>query len=135
MMASANLDLVRTTFAAWGRGGLDAVLAFLDPEVDWRVRADLPDAGTYHGHEGVRRLLARFEEVLEGIGFEAQDYIDAGDRVVVPLHWWGRGRLSGVEVAEHQGETWVFTVHDGRITEVEEYRHKQQALEAAGLAE
>jgi len=27
----------------------------------------------------------------------------------------------------------VFTVRDGRITEVEEYGHKQDALEAVGL--
>jgi ketosteroid isomerase-like protein len=98
-----------------------------------RTRADLPDADTYHGHEGVRQLFARFDEVLEDMGFEVLEYIDMGDRVVVPLHWWGRGRLSGVEVAERQGETWVVTVSDARITKVEEYRHKQEALEAVGL--
>ena len=83
---------------------------------------------------GITQLIARFEEVLEALGAAAQEYIDAGDRVVVPLHWWGRERLSGVEVAERHGETWVFTVCDGRITEVEEYRHKQEAVEAVGLA-
>ena len=134
-MASATVEIVRRSFDAWGRGGVDTALEFLDPDVEWRVRADLPDAATYHGHDGIRQLFARFEEVLEDMGYEAQEYIDAGNRVVVPLHWWGRGRLSGVEVAERQGETWVLTVRDGRITEVEEYRHKQQALEAVGLSE
>jgi ketosteroid isomerase-like protein len=97
------------------------------------VRADLPDAGTYHGHEGIRQLVARFEQALEDMGFEVQEYIDAGERVVAPLHWWGRGRLSGIEVAERQGETWVFTVRDRQITKVEEYRYKQEALDAVGL--
>jgi ketosteroid isomerase-like protein len=132
-VSQENVEIVRRSWDAWGRGGVDAMLEFLDPQVEWRVRADLPDAGTYRGHEGIRQLIARFEEVLEDMGVEAQEYIDAGDRVVVPLHWWGRGRLSGVEVAERQGETWVLTVGDGRITKVEEYRHKQEALEAVGL--
>jgi ketosteroid isomerase-like protein len=132
-MSQDNVEVVRRGWDAWGRGGVDAMLEFLDPQVEWRVRADLPDAGTYHGHEGIRQLLARFEEVLEDMGAAAQEYIDVGDRIVVPLHWWGRGRRSGVEVAERQGETWVFTVRAGRITEVEEYRHKQDALKAVGL--
>jgi ketosteroid isomerase-like protein len=54
---------------------------------------------------------------------------------VVPLHWGGRGKLSGVEVAERQGETWVFTVENGKVARVTEYRHKAEALEAVGLSE
>jgi ketosteroid isomerase-like protein len=38
-------------------------------------------------------------------------------------------------VAERQGETWVFTVRDGRVATVHEYRDKREAIEAAGLEE
>jgi hypothetical protein len=134
-MSQENVEIVRGAGEAWQRGGIDAMLEFLDPDIEWRVRPDLPDSGTYRGHEGVRRLFARFEEMLEDQGYEPQEYIDAGDLVVMPLHWWGRGRLSRAEVAERRGETWVFTVRGGRIAAVHEYRHKREALEAAGLSE
>jgi ketosteroid isomerase-like protein len=62
------------------------------------------------------------------------DFIDAGDRVVVPLSWGGRGRASGVEIAEPE-ETWVFTLRDGKVVHVKEYASKNAALEAAGLTE
>jgi uncharacterized protein len=134
-MSQENVEIVRRAGEAWQRGGIDAMLEFLDPGVEWRVRPDLPESGTYRGHEGVRRLFTRFEEVLEGQGYEPQEYIDAGDLVVMPLHWWGRGRRSGAVVAERQGETWVFTVRDGRVATVHEYRDKREAIEAAGLEE
>jgi ketosteroid isomerase-like protein len=62
------------------------------------------------------------------------DFIDAGDRVVVPLRWGGRGRASGVEIAEPE-ETWVFTLRDGKVVHVKEYAERDKALETAGLRE
>jgi ketosteroid isomerase-like protein len=53
---------------------------------------------------------------------------------VVPLSWGGRGRASGVEIAEPE-ETWVFTLRDGKVVHVKEYASKNAALEAAGLTE
>ena len=83
-------------------------------EIEWRTRPDLPDSATYRGHAEVKQLFAL---------------------VVVPLSWLGRGKLSGALVEERQGETWIYTLRDGKIATVREYRHKAQALEAAGLRE
>jgi ketosteroid isomerase-like protein len=135
-MSQENVEVVRSASEAWSRGGLEAWLKLFDPAVVWTVRPDLPDAGVYRGHEGLRQLSGRFEEVLADQWYEPQEFIECGDEfVIVPLHWGGRGRMSGVEVAERQGETWVFTVRNGKIREVREYRHMSEALEAAGLSE
>jgi uncharacterized protein len=134
-MPEGNAEIVRAGFEAWGRGGAEALLEFIDPGIEWRVRPDLPDAGVYRGYEELGQLLARFAEVLEDQWFEPQEFIEAGDSVVVPLHWGGRGRSSGVEVAERHGETWVFTVANDKVTRVTEYRTKEEALEASGAAE
>jgi len=135
-MSQENVKVVRSAFEAWSRGGGEAARKLFDPAVVWTVRPDLPDAGVYRGHEGLNQLSARFEEVLADQWLEPQKFIEGGDEfVIVPLHWGGRGRMSGVEVAERQGETWVFTLRDGKVTEVREYRHESEALEAAGLRE
>jgi len=140
-MSQENVDVVRAAFEVMAqehmesfRRGIEARLQFFAPSIQWTVRSDLPDAGVYRGHDGLRQLVGRFGEVLADQWIEPQEFIDAGrDSVVVPLHWGGRGKLSRVEVAERQGETWVFTVENEKITRVREYRHKAEALEAAGL--
>lgn len=109
--------------------------SFSTPRSSGAPGRDLPDAGTYRGQDGVRRLFGRFDEALEDQRYEALEIIDAGDRVVMPLHWSGRGRLSGAEVAERQCETWVFTVRGGKIAAVHEHRNREDALSAVGLSE
>jgi ketosteroid isomerase-like protein len=134
-MSQGDVEVVRAGFEAWGRGEPEAMLELLDPAIEWTVRPDLPDAGVYRGHQGVIELLSRFGEVLEDQWFDPQDYIDAGEGVVVvPLRWGGRGRSSGIDMAEGR-ETWVFTVENGKVTRVTEYSNKAEALEAVGLSE
>ncbi len=135
-MSQRNVEVVRAGFEAWSRGGVEPLLDLIDAEIEWTVRPDLPDAGVYRGHEELRQLFGRFEEVLGDQWVEPQEFIQAGEAsVVVPLHWGGRGKSSGIEVAERQGETWVFTVENGKVTRVTEYRRKAEALQAAGLSE
>ena len=45
-----------------------------------------------------------------------------------------RGRPHGSERTVEVPETQVYTVHDGKIVEVREYRTKSEALQAVGLA-
>jgi ketosteroid isomerase-like protein len=133
-MSRGNVEVVRAAFRALETEGPDALFKFLDPEVEWHVRADLPDADVYRGHAGIRRLLATFDDALEESSYRPQDFIPAGDRVVVPLRWSGRGRGSGVEFEERE-ETWVFTLRNGMVSRTDEYATKAEALEAAGLSE
>jgi ketosteroid isomerase-like protein len=139
-MSQENVEVVQRAFEASRRPDQregddpDAILEFLDPAVVWEVRSDLPDADTYTGYEGMRRLFATFREVLDETWYRPVDFIDAGDQVVVPLRWGGRGRASGVEIAEPE-ETWVFTLRNGKVVHVKEYASKNAALEATGLRE
>src|SRR5215210_6690850 len=115
-MPETPIEIVRNAFDSWSRGGIDAALELFDPRIEWTVRPDLPDAGIYRGHAEVKQLFARFDEVLEDQWVEPQEFVDAGGgTVVVPLHWGGRGKLSGVDVGERQGETWVFAVSNEKV--------------------
>ena len=138
-MSQANVEIVRAAFEASRRpDGLEAdpesILPFLDPAIVWEVRSDLPDAETYTGYDGMRQLFATFRDALDDTWYEPLDFIDAGDRVIVPLRWGGRGRASGVEITE-PGETWLFTLRGGKVVHVREYASKSAALQAAGLSE
>jgi ketosteroid isomerase-like protein len=129
--APANVEAVRAFFAALGQR--EVQLRLLHPSVEWHVRPDFPDARTYRGHDGFKKMAADFGDVFAEEHYQPLDYIEAGSDVVVPLRWRGRGRLSGASFIERE-ETWVFTVEDGRITTVFEFATKEQALEASRQA-
>jgi hypothetical protein len=54
---------------------MDSILQFLAPEIEWKVRTDLPDAQLYRGHEGIRDLMSHFDEVMEHMWFQAHELI------------------------------------------------------------
>jgi ketosteroid isomerase-like protein len=132
-MSREAVEVVRDYFKARSETGKEAVFEFLSPDVVWESRSDLPDTQRYRGHDGVRGFFSRFHDAFDDMWFEAEVFILAEERVVVPLRWGGRGKSSGVVVEER--EAWVFAVRDDLIVRQEEYRTTEAALEAAGLRE
>jgi uncharacterized protein len=132
-MSQENIELVRRRFDAFNRGDLAAMIELTDPDAVWWDRADDPWAGA--PHRGRDACFQHLAEILEDADLHAQpqEFIDAGDRVVVGVRLVGRGRTSGVAFEEH--EFHVFTLRGGKVTETREYRRRTEALEAVGLSE
>ena len=129
---AGNVEVVQAALRAWQEAGLDSAIDYLSPEIHWDVRSDFPDhSGTYQGHEGVRRLFASFDEVVEEMFYEPLEFIESGDQVIVPIRWGGRGKGSGVPF-EERDEAWVWTVRDGLVVRIMEYPSKAAALQAVG---
>jgi uncharacterized protein len=120
---------VRAIFDDWlnGRSALER----FDPEIVMVESETLPGAASARGLDGVRRYIESFSSYWEEIRFEPQEFIDAGDRVVVVARLVGRGRKSGVDVRR----TWayVWTLRGGRALRMEGYTDRSEALRAAGL--
>ena len=127
---SENVELVRRSLQAFGRGDFDAAFAAHDAETEWHTAADEPDPQVYRGIAGLDRLVDGIEEPWEdrfdGV-MRFEDFIERGDWVIVPWSARFRGRGSGIAVDVR--ETYAVRVRDGRIVRVEEYRHVDQALE------
>jgi ketosteroid isomerase-like protein len=129
-MSLENLEVVRRHQDAFNRGDMTTMLALTDPNIEWWDRADDPDAGVHRGHDAVTKHLADFDDLAE-LRVEPEEFIEAGDLVLVPARFSGRGRGSGVLFEEHQVN--VYRVHDGKVTELREYREMTEALKAVGL--
>ena len=131
-MSAENVEIVRRSMEAFASGDLDAFLAAHHPDTEWRTAADEPNPETFHGCDGVRRFAAeineawadRFDDVME-----FKDFIDLGDWVVVPWTARLKGRRSGIEV--EVSETYAVRVEEGLIVRVNEYRTRDEAIEAA----
>ena len=120
MSEQQNLDVVRGVYGAFGRGDLEGILGALDPQVSWRTpgAADLPTAGLRQGFAAVRDFFGLLLNTFDIADFQPQDFLAAGDKVVVlgtsregPK---GSGRLVDFRWVH------VFTFQNGRIVAFEE---------------
>jgi ketosteroid isomerase-like protein len=107
------------------------VIGRLHPDVVWK-----PSRGDeYRGHDGVRHAL---EDWADAFGDDwrlmVEDLVDAGDnRVLATFHLHLRGKGSGVPI--NQRIYTILTVRGGRITLIDDFANREDAVRAAGLSE
>ncbi len=132
-MSEDNVAIARRSAAAFNRGDMETWLSDVDPEIEWHGVADEPDPGPFRGHDGVLKMLARWTEAFPDLQAEVEDYIDAGEYVVVPMRL--RGHTAGSDADLVVEDVLVQRYRDGKLVEVREYRTREEALKAAAVAE
>jgi ketosteroid isomerase-like protein len=132
-MSQSNVAAAKRLYEARNRGDVDAVLAECDPDVEWHPHLATLSRQAIRGHDGVRRYMASLREDWESFRHEPERFFDAGDKVVVFLHTFARGRASGVDVEVPVAH--VLTFERGRCLSFVSYHDRAQALKVAGLEE
>jgi ketosteroid isomerase-like protein len=134
-MASANLDLVRSIYAAWERGDFSS-LEWAHPNIEF-VIADGPDPGRWTGLARMADAFLDRVSVLAGFRVEANDYRELDDQtVLVLLHAVaGRGKASGLDVVKlRELGANLFRINAGTVTRLVVYLDGDRALTDIGLA-
>jgi ketosteroid isomerase-like protein len=135
-MSQENVEIVRQLYAAAASRDNASVYALWDPDIVWdasRTERGGMTGRIVRGQPLVRAWLREWYSAWENIHDELDEVIDAGgDTVVSVMTQRGRGRGSGVEVADRIAATWA--IRDGRIVKATWYPTPEQALEAAGLS-
>jgi ketosteroid isomerase-like protein len=128
-MSSENVDLVRRGFEALSESGVEGLLPFIHPEFAVTTPPNLAsEPDTYRGQEGVRRYFDSFYDAMDDIRFEPDEFLEVGERVVVPFTLRARGRTSGIEVEQHAVQVWEF--RDDLAIRVQVYATLAEALDA-----
>jgi ketosteroid isomerase-like protein len=131
-VSSANLDLVRSIYAAWERGNFSSA-EWAHSEIEF-VAADGAEtgrAGLAATAEGVREFLSAWKEFR----IEADEYRDLDEqRVLVLDHRSGRGKTSGLDLAQVRTDgARLFHIRDGRVTRLVVYLDRDRAFADLGL--
>ena len=131
-MSQENVEIIRRAYDALERGDLDLLASeFYDPQIEWQTSREDPDAATHRGREAVRRYYDQWLDSFEGLHADVEEYIDAGDSVIVFVLMRTKGRDSGIETARHDAQ--VHRLHEGLVVETDYYNDRGQALKAVGL--
>ena len=131
-MSQENVEIVRGAFAEFERGNF-WVPEIFDPSVRvvWLRVAGFVEETV--GLDGMVRAMKEWMQSWEQVTTVAERIIDAGDQVVIIGEWRGRGKASGVLTEWRYGA--VYTLRDGKVTEIMSYNDPAEALEAVGLSE
>src|SRR5437588_4245866 len=113
---SANVELVRSIFAAWERGDYSST-EWAHPEIEY-VIADGPVPGTWNGLAGLAPGFRGFLRAWAELRMNAESYrgLD-GERILVFVRFSGRGKLSGLDIEQTRAQgAYLFHVVSGRVT-------------------
>ena len=129
------MKIVREAFEAFLGGDQEQTAQLVDPEVEFHgTVGGLQEGQVAHGQSQIDQQFEDVDlEAWEERRLEAEEFIDAGDDVVVLLHEYRRGRGSGVELEAKTAV--VVAVNGGRVIRIQGYMDRDAALEAAGLSE
>ena len=135
-MSQANVESFKRAFDALNSGDAEALLAELDPEVEWHSAILMAMGGNqtvYRGHEGVREWLRDLYETLSEFHADYPEIRDLGDKTVAIGVVRGRGTASDAEIESPHGTVAEFK--DGKGIRIRTYLDPNEALEAVGLPE
>ena len=130
-MSQDNVEIVRRVYERWGIGDFRAGTELYDPWVVFVLRKEFPDAGAYLAPEGIRKYMLGFLEGWDHAVIEGEEFIAAGDSVVVRVHQQAAGKQSGTPVDMRYFQVWTF--RGGTVIRIESVRGREEALDAAGL--
>ena len=138
-MSQENVEFARRGYAAINemlrRRAVDRSLieAFWTADSVLTPAGILPESSEMHGHDGIAQFISNQMEAFDELRIDPLEFIDAGDRVVVPIRFGGKARYTGMEV--EFAVVHVVTIRDGRCARTDMFRERAEALAAAGLRE
>ena len=132
-MSTENVELHRRILEAFNGRDIDAMIACLDPSVEYHPVLSAIGVSVYHGHDGLRSWFGQLDDAWEELRVEAEAYFDLGEQTLLFHVLRGRGKHSGAEVAMHGAQ--VCGWRDGLGVYAKQYAHREEALRDLSISE
>ena len=132
-MFEENVNVVKGIYEAFGRGDIPAVLAALDPRVEWWEAENFiyADGNPYVGPEAVLEgVFARIGGEWDGFAVSPQEVLDAGETVIGRGYYSGAYKRNGASVRAQFAH--LFTFRGGKVVKFQQYTDTAQFQQAVG---
>ena len=134
-MSAENVSLVKGIYHAFGTGDVPAVVAAMSPTVEWYEAENFPyaDRNPYVGAEAILGgVFARIASDWDGFRVEPEQFLDAGDTVIMAGRYLGTWRGTGNAMNPQVAHFW--TVADGKVVRFQQLVDTLAVARATGAA-
>jgi ketosteroid isomerase-like protein len=126
---ATDLEKLQALYRQWARGDFSHGDNF-----DRAMRSENIGMGEPIRVRSYEEFVAAMREWLSAwerpLMIEAEEYIQSGDRILVLIHWRGRGKGSGAQIEGRGAHLWTF--REGLAVRFDTYRDRDQARAALG---
>jgi ketosteroid isomerase-like protein len=124
-----HLELLQQGIEAFNRGDESTLIEMFDPRIECRVGPGLMNTGTWHGHDGYRKMVTAWGEAWDSnethvLSASAPDE----HHVITEVHQKAVGGASGIPV--EMTVFYLLEVRDGRAVRFHIYADRDSALAA-----
>jgi ketosteroid isomerase-like protein len=134
-MSQENVEIVRQAFRYeyFGVGGRAEAAMYFTADFEMDPTECALDEEHTVGRGSIRKNFERWASAWESLEVRAEEFLDAGDRVLVTIHH--TGRVQGSEVDIEARAFVVYTLREGKVARINEFPELTDARSAAGLSE
>lgn len=134
-MPQDNVATIRSLYAAFAAGDIPAVLGLMAADIVWNEAENFPyaDGNPYIGPQAVLEgVFARLGGEWDGFAAVPEDYLDAGDSVVVLGRYRGTCKATGRALDGEMAHVW--RMRDGKAAAFRQFTDTLQAARVTGAA-
>jgi ketosteroid isomerase-like protein len=131
-MANENEDLIRNAYDAYASGDLNAMLAVVDPDLEWTYLDPAFSSAEPQTCRGRDRLADGLrQQARRGLKSQVEEVIGNDDKVLVTVRTPGSDQFKARPTGDLAYD--VFTIRNGRIVALRACRDRNQGLSVLGL--
>ncbi len=117
---------LRDAYAAFNRGDMNAAVASLAADIEWIEPREFPGGGSYRGRESAKQYLAHSRAAWAEVSSEPEQFIPAGNRIVVLVH--ARVRAEGSSEWQDVRLADVYTFQGGKAIQMRAFADREETL-------
>src|SRR5215208_6948684 len=107
-MSEGDVHALRRIYSALSRWDIEELERDVTHDFELEIPEPLPWGGTHHGPDGVEAFANVFQDYVEGLWADPDDFLDADDRMVVLGRIRGRARKSDQDFEVPFAHVWGF---------------------------
>ena len=113
-MDNNNIEVIQELYRAFREKDYEAFLKICTEDIEWVQNQGFPGGATYQGvSEVIEGVFKANDNNWENFAYHIEEFLDAGNSVVVIGRYTGRNRISRKSMSAAAGH--VYDLRDGKV--------------------